>query len=202
MMTNKGKLAVVVGLTVATVLGAATTAFAALGAASPVTAKLKTSTVMTVVGKIDSVPITITCTNFHATGTSRPPGPVDTITLAASPTVNGCTDSLHGTDTITTNNTNGHWRFKGSGAGPSSVYLYIPEKGATFTSSIEPDCTVTWAPTGPDPVEGSYVTGTGVITYNSHTIAVASTGCTARNWKVTAKVVLSPLHSGGNGYPW
>ncbi|HXW34910.1 MAG TPA: hypothetical protein VEJ87_10065 [Acidimicrobiales bacterium] len=99
-------------------------------------------------GTIDSVPVTVNCTSFVASGVVPSKGL--SITLSAPPTISGCTDSLGGTDTVTTKGTG--WKLVANSSG-STLTLDQPSKSATFTSSALSTCTVT---AGPAKVAGSY----------------------------------------------
>lgn len=117
---------------------------------------LKAGTTTTFKGKVGPVTVTQHCTS--STDSFKTPahglGPVK----LANPTFSGCTDSLHGTDTVTTNSTNGKWTEKFLRAG--RVRLTIPKAGATVVSSVVPTCVITVAPTGPATITGAYAHGT------------------------------------------
>jgi hypothetical protein len=157
-----------------------------------ITAALASGTTMNFNGDIDGTPITMTCTNFTTSGNVT----ASTSTLKISPpTISGCTDSLGGTDTIATN---GKWKLKASSG---EVKLSIPEKGATFKSSVLSGCTLTAAPTGTDNVGAAdNYNNNGVITYSSDPITVSGKGCTAKELEVTATVDLTP--NPGTLPPW
>lgn len=175
----------------AAVLGIATTALASLPAGTKVTGNLKTGTDMTFAGNINGVPITVSCTKF--TGTSVvPKTPSYTVSLKTPPTISGCTDSLKGKDTITTNATNGKWKLTISKASPYSVTLVIPKDGATFSSSLLPSCVITAAPTATVNVKGSYSPTAGTDTVTKQPIPVKGTGCTATSSTTSATVVFTP----------
>ncbi|MBO0727895.1 MAG: hypothetical protein J2P57_01465 [Acidimicrobiaceae bacterium] len=164
------------------------------------TAALKTGTTMNFKGTIDGVAITVKCTGFKASG--KLPATGLTVTLTNPPTISGCTDSLGGTDTVTTNQTNGKWKLQEVDAPATSdtvepntgdkAVLIIPKAGATFKSSILSSCTVTAAPSGAARVSGTY-NDINTIHDNGANIPTAGTGCTtAANAHVVATVVLSP----------
>jgi hypothetical protein len=144
------------GAGLAGVVVTATAAYATLPGGTTVTASLKPGTNITFVGKINSVPITVTCTSFSASGQTPSP-PSDTVTLANPPQITGCTDSTGGGDTIVTNQKNGSWVLTGKGKkAPYKLTLLVPKAGATFTSNIIPGCVITAAPSKPGKVTGSY----------------------------------------------
>ena len=103
---------------------------------------LTSGTVVTIAGglhfeeDIDGVQVDVTCTSFVAKAVV---GGAANLHFASSPAITGCTDSLAGTDTITTSGT---WYLH---AGPP-MKLAIPTAGATFSSNAIPGCVVTWAP--------------------------------------------------------
>jgi hypothetical protein len=133
---------------------------------------------------IDGISVTVTCTNFTATG--RVAG-ATTLYFKPSPTINGCTDSAGGTDTITTNSTNGRWFFTSG----TSMKLGIPKAGATFFSSLLPSCVVTWAPTASVQLAGHY-NSVNTEKVNDQPLATAATGCTTAAMKIFVKAVMSP----------
>ncbi len=91
--------------TMALVFGVATGAYASLPIGTTVTGALKSGTAMTFKGDIDSIPITVSCTGFSASG--KVTKATDTLPLSAPPSITGCTDSSGGTDTVTTS---GAWK--------------------------------------------------------------------------------------------
>jgi hypothetical protein len=160
-------------------------------AASPffvVNAALAAGTTMQFAGTIDAAPITVTCTAFSTGGNPAGASPVLTI---APPTISGCTDSLGGTDTITTNTVNGNWKLKAVGA--NEVKLVIPKIGLKFKSSVLSGCKVIAAPAAAASVfnAGNY-NGAGTLTDTSDPMPVAGSGCTTgANWDVTASVSMN-----------
>jgi hypothetical protein len=115
---------------------------------------LKAGTQTTFTGKVGPATVTQHCTS--STDSFKTParglGPVK----VANPTFAGCTDSLGGTDTVTTNSTNGNWTEKF--LSKSRVQLTIPKAGATVTSSLPvvAGCVITVAPSGPAKIVGAY----------------------------------------------
>jgi hypothetical protein len=158
-----------------------------------VTVTLKPGTDLTLGGYINSVPVTVTCTGFSTSGITE-----DKPALKVSPpAISGCTDSLGGTDTIVTNSTYGSWKFKAVSA--TAMDLNIPMAAATFTSSAIGGCVVTWAPSSPAVVPGSY-NGIKIDTLSASPLSVSGSGCTATGWDITATLVFSP--SPGALPPW
>jgi hypothetical protein len=133
---------------------------------------LKAGTKTTFVGKVAGVAVTQHCT--ASTDSFKTPahglGPVK----LANPTFTGCTDSLKGTDTVTTSSTNGKWTEKFLSA--ARVRLTIPKAGATVVSSKAPTCVITVAPNGPASITGAYVNGTTKFK-NASLPASLSAGC-------------------------
>ena len=164
-----------------------------------VTGALKTGTNMVFHGTINGVPITVNCKTFSASG--KTPAKGITVTLPAPPTISGCTDTIGGTDTLKTNQTNAKWKLKGVDAPndenqtePNTgdkLTLIIPKAGATFTSSVLPGCTLTAAPSASAGVAGKY-DDVNTDTVTNASIAVTAAGCSASTAKVSATVVLSP----------
>jgi hypothetical protein len=114
---------------------------------------LKAGTTTTFTGKVGPAVVTQHCTSSTDSFTTPAHG-LGPVTLA-NPTFAGCTDSLHGTDTVTTT---GKWTEKFLSA--TRIRLTIPKAGATVVSSIVPSCVVTVAPTGPAHITGAYANGT------------------------------------------
>jgi hypothetical protein len=186
-MSRHKKLLVTLGVGVAAVLVSSTAAFATLGPGVTVTAALKSGTHMTFAGNINSIPITVTCTSFSASGTTGS-SPSNTVPLTGSPSITGCTDSTGGADTITTNTTNGHWSVTVKG---KKATLNIPKAGATFTSNVLSGCVITAEPSKPGKVKGKY-DGHDTDTVHNAKIPTKGTGCTSTTAKTSATVVLSP----------
>jgi len=182
--TKLSKTMVVLVGTAALLFGVATAAYASLPPGTTVTGKLKTGTHMIFKGDIDSVPITVTCTNFLAKGKVTSPAS-NTEKLSAPPTISGCTDSSGGADTI---KTFGTWELT---IAKTSMTLLVPKDGATFKSTILSSCTVTAAPSGSVKVVGVY-NGKNTDTVTNASIPTHGTGCTSTAAKSTATVVISP----------
>ena len=169
------------------ILATATAAFASLGPNVTVTGALKAGTKMTFKGNIDSIAITVSCNTFSSTGKTGS-SPSTSVPLSSPPTISGCTDSLGGTDTIHTNQTNGNWVLSAKG---KAMTLTIPKAGATFTSSVEGGCTITAAPNGPVGVKGKYNEKNTDKVKNAK-IATTGSGCTSSAASTSATVILSP----------
>ena len=168
---------------VALVFGVATGAYASLPKGTTVTGALKSGTNMTFAGDIDSIPITVTCTSFSASG--KVTKKADTLPLSAPPAITGCTDSSGGTDTITTS---GAWTIT---IAATKMTLNAPKAGATFKSSILSACTITAFPKKAGAIAGSY-NGSNTDTVKNAKVQTKGTGCTSTVAKTTATVVLSP----------
>jgi hypothetical protein len=169
--------------TVALVFGIATGAYASLPKGTTVTGSLKSGTDMTFKGDIDSIPITVSCTSFTATGTVKKAK--DTLPLSAPPSIKGCTDSSGGTDTVTTS---GSWKIT---IAASTLTLNAPQAGATFKSSILSACTITAFPSAAGKVAGAY-NGSNTDKVSGASIPTKGSGCTSTTAKASATVVLSP----------
>ena len=161
---------------------------------------LKTGTVIKFTGSINGIPITVKCTHFAASGPLPASGL--TATLSAPPTVSGCTDSLGGTDTVATNQTNGPWLLQGidkpldeglaePNATGDKASLIIPKAGATFKSNAVSACVITAAPSGPAPVTGTF-NDSNTIIVNGASIPTSGSGCTSTNAKTYSTVIISP----------
>ena len=186
MISRHKKMLIVAVSTVAMVLGTATAVY---GSVAPGTTVTGTSGHVVFNGTINGIAITVTCTNF--TDSVVVPAGADKSLNIPPPTINGCTDSLTGTDTITTNSTNGSWKLKSNSTG-TKLKLVIPIKGATFKSSFVKGCLITAAPTAAVKVSGTYNSGNGTDTVTSQPIAVSASGCTATNASTTVTVTFSP----------
>jgi hypothetical protein len=162
-----------------------------LPAGTKVTGKLKSGTDMTFAGTINSVNITVKCTSFSASG-KVPAGSPYTVTLSAPPKITGCQDSLGGTDTIATNQTNGKWTLTETKTTPYKMSLGIPKAGATFKSNVLSSCVITAEPTKAGSVSGSYNDKTGTDTVKNAAIPTSGSGCTSTAAKTSATVVLTP----------
>ena len=169
--------------TVALVFGVATGAYASLPKGTTVTGALKSGTAMTFKGDIDSIPITVSCTSFSASGTVTKAK--DTLPLSAPPSIKGCTDSSGGTDTVTTS---GAWKIT---IAATKMTLDAPKAGATFKSSILSGCTITAFPSAAGKVAGNY-NGSNTDKVSGASIPTKGAGCTSTTAKTTATVVLSP----------
>jgi hypothetical protein len=164
--------------------GLATAAYATLPAGTTVTANLKSGTDMVLKGDIDSIPITVKCTKFTASG-KVPSTPSDKVKLPTPPTISGCTDNSGGSDTITTS---GKWTLSETS---TTQTLKIPQDGATFKSSVLSGCVVTAAPSGAVKVKGKY-NDKNTDTVSGASVATSGSGCTSTAATVTATVVESP----------
>jgi hypothetical protein len=169
--------------TAALIFGVATGAYASLPKGTTVTGSLKSGTAMTFKGDIDSIPITVSCTTFSASGTVTKAK--NTLPLSAPPTIKGCTDSSGGSDTVTTS---GKWKIT---IAATKMTLDAPKAGATFKSSILSGCTITAFPSAAGTVAGAY-NGSNTDKVSGAAIPTKGAGCTSTTAKTTATVVLSP----------
>ena len=135
MISRRKKMVIVAVSAAAMVLGTSTAVY---GSVAPGTTVKGTSGNVVFKGTINGIAITVTCTNF--TDSVVVPAGANKSLNIPPPTINGCTDSLTGTDTIKTNATYGSWKLKSNGTG-SKLKLVIPVKGATFKSSFVKGCT-------------------------------------------------------------
>jgi hypothetical protein len=174
----------------ALVFGVATGAYASVPIGTTITGSLKTGTVMTFVGDIDSIPITVSCTGFSASGKVTKAS--NTLPLSAPPSITGCTDSSGGTDTVTTSGT---WKIT---IASTTMTLDAPQAGATFKSSILSGCTITAFPSAAGKVAGAY-NGTNTDKVKGASIPTSGSGCTSTAAKTTATV---KLHPGPGAPPW
>src|SRR6185437_10203057 len=136
-----GLTAVVVGLGTGIAFAAGDTDDSISPANTAFTASNSTNIVFK--GSINGLPITVTCKASSISGTTPASGlgPIN----IANPSFTMCTDSAFGTDTVTTNSTNGHWQLTfidvandESGTEPNTgdmLQITIPKAGATFKST-------------------------------------------------------------------
>lgn len=112
---------------------------------------LKAGTKTSFTGKLGAVTVTSSCTSSTASFKTPAHG-LGPIKLTNSK-FSGCTDSLHGTDTV---KTSGKWtvKFVAKQSG-DRVRLTIPKAGATVVSSLVPTCVITVAPKGPVTITGA-----------------------------------------------
>jgi hypothetical protein len=176
--------------TLALVFGVATGAYASVPIGTTITGALKTGTVMTFAGDIDSIPITVTCTGFSASGKVTKAS--DTLPLSAPPAITGCTDSSGGTDTVTTS---GAWKIT---IASTKITLDAPKAGATFKSSILSGCTITAFPSAAGTVPGAY-NGSNTDKVKGASVPTTGSGCTSTAAKTTATV---KLHPSPGAPPW
>jgi hypothetical protein len=157
-----------------------------------VKAALASGTNMVFNGQIDGAPITVTCKTFKASG--KIPATSTYTMNVKPPTISSCTDSLGGTDTITTNDTNGSWALTSTTSSPYTFTLSVPKKGATFTSSVLKSCTIIVGPKGATGIAGSYNSSTGVDSVSGASFAVGAKGTctTSATSSATATVDFTP----------
>ncbi len=160
----------------------------------PVGTAVTTSGTLHFVEGVDGLTIKVICTGFA--GSSTVIGP-NRLNFVPSPTITGCTDSLGGTDTITTNSINGKWFL----AAPAPMKLGIPQAGATFTSTAAQlaGCTITWTPAGLVKLTGVY-NGINIDKVTNQPLAVSAVGCSASSMNIWVKAVMAPAP--GPVPPW
>jgi hypothetical protein len=149
-------MSVPLGLAAVGTAGAATTPHRASATTYTVTAALKKATVMTLAGTVESLPITVSCKTFAASGTTTSTTLLNVkVTLTKSPTISSCKDSDGGTDTV---KTSGKWTVEETKSGKTTyLTLTIPKGGATFSSTLLTGCTIDAAPSTAAPVKGTFV---------------------------------------------
>lgn len=184
------KFAVAVSVCGAAAAAASPSVFAAGAHLSPantvITGNLLSGTSLTLVGQVDGFPLTVTCTGLTASG--KTPAAGLTVKLPTAPKFTGCTDSLTGTDTVTTT---GAWSLVANSTG-STLTLKIPVKGATFSSSLLPSCVITVAPTTAGKITGKY-DNVNKWTITNSKFPISGAGCTtSATSSATSTVVFSP----------
>lgn len=175
-------------------------------ASTPFTAS--NSTNITFKGTINGVAITVTCTVASLSGTTPASGlgPVNISNPTFGSSAAPCKDSAGGTDTVTTNSTNGPWQLtfcdeandEGIVIGSTTdepaghpghtgdascktgdaLQITIPKAGATFRSTALSGCTITAAPSGSANISGAY-DDVNTLTFSSASIPVSGSGCFA-----------------------
>lgn len=123
------------------------------------TANLAPGTTAVYSATLSGITVTTTCRTSSLAGTTPATGLI--AFKISPPTYSNCTDSLGGTDTVTTK---GKWAlaFKDapndeSGEKPGDkLNLTIPKAGATLTSSAAPGCVITVAPSAPAKITATY----------------------------------------------
>lgn len=157
MFIRTKKIAVAASLVGLVGLGTAPSAFATSTlhlspASTAFTGHLKTGTDVAATATVDGFAITATCTKLSLAG--KTPADGLSVALPKSPTISGCTDSLGGTDTVTTNSTNGKWKVTWASA--SKATITMPKAGVTLSSTLLPGCVITEAPTAAVKLTGTY----------------------------------------------
>lgn len=209
MKRSKGIIAAIVAASVAVALMPAVVVASiitnATAVAVKVTAKLKTNSVAVLKGT--SGPLTgysATCTAFTSTfQLTTKGGGLGPFTLS-NPAVSGCTDNVGGTDTVTSNKTNGPWTatYVNSTGSPSPdlVRLSIPKAGLKLVSSAYPSCIVTYAPSAAGIVSGSY-DNAGNLQFTNASISYSATGTCPPGTGSGTATLTSALKSGAAGTP-
>lgn len=172
--------AVVAGLGTGVALAAGETDDNISPANTNVTATNTTNIVFKII--INNVPVTVTCKNSSISGTTPASGlgPFN----ISNPSFTNCTDSLGGTDTVTTTSVNGSWQLTfldvandETQTEPNSgdrLQITIPKAGAKFTLSSFSSCVVTVSGT----IAGAY-NDVNTLSFNGVSIPVQASGCTA-----------------------
>jgi hypothetical protein len=173
-----------VGLAVAPSASASTAATAHLSPASTVITGKTTSAAFA--GTVDGFALTVSCTGFTSTG--KTPADGLTVPLSKPPTFSGCTDSLGGTDTVTTA---GKWKLVANSTG-SKFTIDLPVKSATFTSSLLSGCVIQVTPTKAGTLAGKY-NNKNTLTITKASFALSGTGCsTGATATATTTITFTP----------
>jgi hypothetical protein len=202
-------LTVVVGALVASAaamaLAAGDTDDSIIPASTPIKLALKPGTVATISTTVGTTTLTATCT-ASTTSAKTPANGFGPITLS-NPTFSGCRDSVGGTDTVTTNSTNGKWTATFLDAANDEtkevsgdrIRLHIPKGGATVTSSMAPGCVIELAPSAAIAITGAYndINATTFSRVSVPGSVSCRNGSTTGTGKLTATYVSSPgFHDG------
>lgn len=175
----------------------------ATAVAVKVTTKLKSNTNTVFTGTTGPLTgIVATCgassTGFQLTTKGGGLGPF-TIT---NPAFSSCTDNLGGTDTLTSNSTNGPWTatYVNSAGSPSAdqIQVGIPMAGQTLVSSVAPGCTITLDPAAAGTIAGDY-DNAGNLSFTNQTLnytAVGTCPTGAGSGTATFSTALKPAATG------
>jgi hypothetical protein len=141
-------------------------------------------------GTLFGVAFSANCTTVKTTADT----PADGMTASVPSkdiSITGCTDSLHGTDTV---KVAGTWKLMLS-KNSKTVTLTLPKDAAIFTSSIDTGCPVTFAPAKAAKITGTYNEKTGAASLPSQTVPTsAPTACDASSTgTVTSSLTLKPI---------
>jgi hypothetical protein len=165
-------------------------------------------------GNVDGNPITVTCTVSGISGTTPATGlgPVNISNPIFGSSAAPCKDSAGGTDTITTNSTNGPWQLtfvdlandEGIVIGATTdepaghavhtgdqIKITIPKAGAKFTSTALSGCTITAAPGGPASITGAY-DDVNRLAFSSASFTVSGSGCFASSSAISGSYQFTP----------
>jgi hypothetical protein len=179
---------VIAGVTAPIVIAAGDTDDHISPANTAVTASLKKGTASVLKGTVDNIGVTLTC-KVSTTSFTTPKSGLPTVTMPP-PTFSSCTDNASGTDTVKTNQTNGHWTITfldaandettGEVTGATSgdkIKIGIPKAGVTIVSSFLPTCKITVAPNAAASVTGTY-NDINTLTIKNAAVPTGGTGCT------------------------
>jgi hypothetical protein len=158
------------------------------------------TTNITFKGTINFLPITVTCTSSTMKFTTPASG-LGPVNLTTSPTYSGCTDTLGGTDTVTTSGT---WTITYVDAANDStasepqtsgdsLNIVMPKDGATFTSTAVSSCVVTASPNGTTTISATYNESTGVATITNASIPTSGSGCTSSSSTMNGSYGANPI---------
>jgi hypothetical protein len=177
----------------------------ATGIAVNVSAKLKATTNAVLTGQTGPLTgVVSTCTasttKFQMNTKGGGLGP---FTLT-NPTFTGCTDNLGGTDTLTSNNTNGPWTatyVNSTGSpNPDQIRIGVPQAGQTLVSTFAPSCTVTLFPAAAGSVLGSY-DNAGNLQITNQTLSYDAEGTCPTGTGTGTASFSTALKSGATGKP-
>ncbi len=175
----------------------------ATGIAANISTKLKTNSNSILTGTSGPLNgIVSTCTgSVSQFQLSDKGGGLGPFTLA-KPTFTGCTDNLGGTDTITSNITNGHWTatyVNSTGSpNPNTITLGVPKAGQTLTSSAVPGCTVTLFPSAAGTISGTY-DNNGNLQFSNQALTYSAAGSCPTGTGPGNATFSTALKSGGTG---
>jgi hypothetical protein len=172
-------------------------------ASTPIKMVLKPGTKATISSTVGTTTVTATCTASTTSGKTPATG-LGPITLS-NPTFSGCTDNFGGTDTVTTNSTNGKWRAvfldapndEAKEVAGDRIRLVIPKAGATATSSKAPGCVVELAPSAPAAISGAYNDINATTFKNAPLPGSTSSSCPGGSMTGTGKFTATYVSSPG-----
>lgn len=193
MQHSMRKLAAAAAVAGGATLALAPSVYAAGAHLSPantvITANLQSGTTLNFSETVDGFPLNVQCTTATASG--KTPAAGLSVTLPQPPTFSGCTDSLGGSDTVVTNQTNAKWKLVANSTG-TLFTLKVPKAGATFTSSLVSGCVITVAPAGTASIKGAY-DNVNTWTIKGAKFPISGSGCTtSATSAATGTLVFTP----------